>query len=82
MFKQVRRSVNRVVILLIACLIAGCVFGPFEIVHKEGSIPKGRVNISDSCKVRVRMSSGNSSNAKYACMWIIDRNFNIVERHK
>jgi hypothetical protein len=69
-------------LLLGVSLVAGCVFGPFEIVHKEGSIPKGRVNISDSCKVRVRMSSGNSSNARYACMWIIDKDFNIVERHK
>jgi hypothetical protein len=69
-------------LLLAVSLVAGCVFGPFEIVHEEGSIPKGRVNISDSCKVRVRLSSGNSSNARYACMWIIDRDFNIVERHK
>jgi hypothetical protein len=47
---------SRVVLLLIACLIAGCVVGPFEIYHKEGSLPKGRINISDNCAVRARVN--------------------------
>jgi hypothetical protein len=70
---------SRVVLLLIACLIAGCVVGPFEIYHKEGSLPKGRINISDNCAVRARVN-GDKSNARYTCHWEIDKFFNIVER--
>ena len=70
---------SRVVLLLIACLIAGCVVGPFEIYHEEGSLPKGRINISDNCAIRARVN-GDKSNARYTCHWKIDKFFSIVEK--
>jgi hypothetical protein len=78
-YRQVRRHASKVCLLLIACLTAGCVVGPFEIYHREGSLPKGRVNISDNCAIRARVN-GDKSNARYTCHWTIDRNFNIVEK--
>jgi len=36
-------------------LLTGCVFGPFEATHEEGSKPKFRLNTySDDVKIRAR----------------------------
>jgi hypothetical protein len=68
-------------VLFIGLLIfaTGCVFGPFEIHHEEGSLPKGRVNITDNCKVRGRFN-GSNSNARYTCEWHIDEFFNLARK--
>mgnify|MGYP003626364047 CR=1 FL=1 len=62
----------------IICLVIlqGCAIGPFEVVHNEGSLPKGRINMTDSCKVRGRIS--RESNARVTCGWKIDPFFNIL----
>tara|TARA_R110000744_G_scaffold17089_7_gene46630 strand:+ start:419 stop:634 length:216 start_codon:yes stop_codon:yes gene_type:complete len=65
--------------LLGVSLVAGCVFGPFEIVHEKGSLPKGRVNVSDNCAIRARVNN-DRSNARYICYWFIDEYFNVVEK--
>lgn len=69
----------KTLLVLIALLLSSCAFGPFEIYHEEGSLPKGRVNITDSCKVRGRYS-GDRSNARYTCKWYIDESFNLVRK--
>ena len=36
-------------------LLSGCVFGPFEVTHEEGSKPKFKMNTySDDVKIRAR----------------------------
>ena len=67
------------ILILILPLISSCAFGPFEIYHEEGSLPKGRVNITDNCKVRARIN-GDRSNARYACEWYIDESFNLERK--
>lgn len=66
---------KQVVLLVVLLLIAGCVFGPFEITHEEGHLPKGRINISDDCKVR-----GNEKEARFVCKWYLDSMFSFMEK--
>ena len=73
MFKQVRRLVSRWWLLGIILLVAGCVFGPFEIVHEDGHMPKGRVNLTDNCKFRINKKIG-----RVVCDWEIDNVFSIA----
>jgi hypothetical protein len=65
---------------LIICLSqTACVVGPLEIYHEEGSLPKARVNVSDDCRIRGRVSS-NDHNARFTCKWYINPMFDIVQR--
>lgn len=61
---------NKAWLLVVLMLIAGCVFGPFEIVHKEGHMPKGRINITDNCKFRA-----NEKEGRFICKLVFMPNF-------
>jgi hypothetical protein len=65
--------------VLLVLFLGGCAIGPFEIYHKEGSLPKGRINISDECKVRGRANMGKS-NMRVACKWYIDSMFSFTDK--
>jgi hypothetical protein len=65
------------ILVVVALMMAtGCAIGPFEIVHEDGHLPKGRVNMTDACKLRGRVS--RDSNARVTCGWKIDPFFNIL----
>jgi len=65
--------------IVLVLFLSGCAIGPFEIYHKDGSLPKGRINISDECKVRGRANMGKS-NARVTCKWYLDSMFNLRDK--
>jgi len=69
----------KITVLTLFILQTACVAGPLEIYHEEGSLPKGRVNVSDDCRFRGRLSSSNS-NTRFTCKWYIDPMFNVLKR--
>tara|TARA_R110000796_G_scaffold44892_4_gene109095 strand:+ start:189 stop:398 length:210 start_codon:yes stop_codon:yes gene_type:complete len=68
----------KILLAIIVIFIPSCSVGPFEIEHKEGTVPKAKVNVTEGCKLRGRYN-GNKSNARYVCNWEIDEFFNIVK---
>jgi len=55
------------VTVLVLC--GACAIGPVEITHKEGHLPKLRVNLGyEPCKIRVKANSHNIQ-SKIQCKW-------------